>query len=75
MKFLSDDSGESYNRCHFWSNFEIANLNLWRSPAYKAFFDYLDQAGGFYYEVSGVPQRENELTLAFSAGGMHRCTL
>ncbi|TIA90908.1 hypothetical protein E3P89_02156 [Wallemia ichthyophaga] len=53
MKFLSDDSGESYNRCHFWSNFEIANLNLWRSPAYKAFFDYLDQAGGFYYERWG----------------------
>ncbi|TIB81130.1 hypothetical protein E3Q22_01358 [Wallemia mellicola] len=53
MKFLSDDGGKTYNHCHFWSNFEIANLNLWRSPAYRAFFDYLDKAGGFYYERWG----------------------
>ncbi|TIA87449.1 hypothetical protein E3P99_03175 [Wallemia hederae] len=53
MKFISDDGGKTYNRCHFWSNFEIANLNLWRSPAYRAFFDYLDKSGGFYYERWG----------------------
>ncbi|CAL9731266.1 glycolipid 2-alpha-mannosyltransferase [Monosporozyma unispora] len=53
MKFLSDDNGKTYNLCHFWSNFEIANLNLWRSPAYKAYFDYLDHAGGFFYERWG----------------------
>jgi alpha 1,2-mannosyltransferase len=23
MQFISDDGGESYNKCHFWSNFEI----------------------------------------------------
>lgn len=34
-----------------WSNFEIADMNFWRSPAYSAFFDYLDSTGGFYYEV------------------------
>ena len=28
-------SGSAYNRCHFWSNFEIASLNLWRSQAYS----------------------------------------
>jgi alpha 1,2-mannosyltransferase len=39
-----------YNLCHFWSNFEIASLNLWRSPDYLAYFNYLDQKGGFYYE-------------------------
>lgn len=27
MGFLSDDGGETYNHCHFWSNFEIGNLN------------------------------------------------
>ncbi|KAH9484267.1 Alpha-1,2 mannosyltransferase KTR1 [Psilocybe cubensis] len=53
MSFLSDDGGETYNRCHFWSNFEIASLDLWRSPAYSKFFDFLDKKGGFYYERWG----------------------
>jgi len=53
MKFLSDDNGESYNHCHFWSNFEIGNLNFLRSQAYLDFFNYLDQAGGFFYERWG----------------------
>ena len=34
-----------------WSNFEIADMDFWRGPAYTAFFDYLDRQGGFYYEV------------------------
>lgn len=53
MKFISEDKGNSYNLCHFWSNFEIANLNFWRSPAYKAYFEYLDSTGGFFYERWG----------------------
>ncbi|KAK9453922.1 nucleotide-diphospho-sugar transferase [Dipodascopsis uninucleata] len=42
-----------YNLCHFWSNFEIASLNFWRSEAYDAYFKYLDETGGFYYERWG----------------------
>lgn len=53
MSFLSDDGGETYNRCHFWSNFEIGSLGLWRSKAYMDFFEYLDKAGGFFYERWG----------------------
>ena len=53
LDWLSNDNGETYNGCHFWSNFEIADLNLWRSDAYKAYFDALDQAGGFFYERWG----------------------
>ncbi|KAF8238655.1 glycosyltransferase family 15 protein [Tricholoma matsutake] len=53
MGFLSDDGGETYNRCHFWSNFEIGDLDLWRGEAYSKFFDFLDQRGGFYYERWG----------------------
>ena len=34
-----------------WSNFEIADLDFWRGEAYQRFFDFLDQKGGFYYEV------------------------
>jgi alpha 1,2-mannosyltransferase len=35
-----------------WSNFEIADLDFWRSEAYMKYFEYLDAQGGFYYEVS-----------------------
>jgi hypothetical protein len=34
-----------------WSNFEIADMDFWRTEAYSAYFDYLDKQGGFYYEV------------------------
>jgi alpha 1,2-mannosyltransferase len=53
MGFLSDNGGQTYNLCHFWSNFEIADLDFWRGEAYAAFFEHLDRTGGFYYERWG----------------------
>jgi alpha 1,2-mannosyltransferase len=53
MEFISEDNGETYNKCHFWSNFEIAKLDFWRKGAYAEYFDHLDQAGGFFYERWG----------------------
>lgn len=53
MSFISDDGGHTYNLCHFWSNFEIGDLNLWRSKAYLDYFEHLDKAGGFFYERWG----------------------
>ncbi|KAH9940044.1 glycosyltransferase family 15 protein [Epithele typhae] len=53
MSFLSENGGETYNMCHFWSNFEIANLDFWRSEPYSKFFDHLESKGGFYYERWG----------------------
>ncbi|KAL2019856.1 hypothetical protein VTK56DRAFT_9118 [Thermocarpiscus australiensis] len=53
MEFLSDDGGETYNRCHFWSNFEIGSLNWLRSKAYTDYFESLDKDGGFFYERWG----------------------
>ncbi|KAI5965437.1 KRE2 [Candida theae] len=53
LDFISDDGGKTYNLCHFWSNFEIANLKFWRGEAYKAYFEYLDATGGFFYERWG----------------------
>lgn len=53
MSFISDDDGEHYNRCKFWTNFEIGDLDFWRSKAYRDYFDYLDREGGFYYEMWG----------------------
>ncbi len=34
-----------------WSNFEIADLNFWRSEPYMKYFEFLEAKGGFYYEV------------------------
>ncbi|KAI0035052.1 glycosyltransferase family 15 protein [Vararia minispora EC-137] len=53
MDFISDDGGETYNLCHFWSNFEIADADFWRSEAYSKYFTTLDAYGGFYYERWG----------------------
>ncbi|KAI5959102.1 KTR1 [Candida pseudojiufengensis] len=53
LDWLSDDKGKTYNGCHFWSNFEIASLNFWRSDAYRSYFEHLDKAGGFFYERWG----------------------
>ncbi|KAJ6624188.1 glycosyltransferase family 15 protein [Mycena sp. CBHHK59/15] len=53
MAYLSDDGGETYNLCHFWSNFEIADMSFWRGEAYQAFFAFLEAKGGFYYERWG----------------------
>ncbi|KAJ3771276.1 glycosyltransferase family 15 protein [Lentinula raphanica] len=53
MGFLSETGGDTYNLCHFWSNFEIADMSFWRGEAYTKFFEYLDEQGGFYYERWG----------------------
>ncbi|KAG7830497.1 hypothetical protein KL919_002766 [Ogataea angusta] len=42
-----------YSTCHFWSNFEIANMDFYRGEAYSRWFDALEAAGGFYYERWG----------------------
>jgi len=42
--------GEIYNMCHFWSNFEIARLDFFRSKEYEDFFQMMDRSGGFWME-------------------------
>ncbi|CRG91305.1 mannosyltransferase [Talaromyces islandicus] len=61
MMWLTDDSlrpektrnANGYSTCHFWSNFEIADLDFWRGEKYQKYFDHLDQSGGFFYERWG----------------------
>ena len=72
---------DRYNMCHFWSNFEIGDLNFFRSKEYIRFFDYLDSSGGFYYERWGdapvhsiaavLLLRENEIIHFDEIGYMH----
>lgn len=45
--------GEKYNMCHFWSNFEIARLDFFRSKPYEDFFQMMDHSGGFWMERWG----------------------
>ncbi|ODV85724.1 glycosyltransferase family 15 protein [[Candida] arabinofermentans NRRL YB-2248] len=42
-----------YSTCHFWSNFEIADMDFYRGEAYSKWIDALEEAGGFYYERWG----------------------
>ncbi|ORX78662.1 alpha-1,2-mannosyltransferase [Anaeromyces robustus] len=53
LEFLSDDGGETWNLCHYWSNFEIADMRFFRSKKYETFFNFLDKKGGFFYERWG----------------------
>ncbi|KAH8703557.1 glycolipid 2-alpha-mannosyltransferase-domain-containing protein [Talaromyces proteolyticus] len=61
MTWLTDNTlrpentlaANGYSTCHFWSNFEIADLDFWRSEKYQQYFDHLDKAGGFFYERWG----------------------
>jgi len=46
-------AGDIWNYCHFWSNFEIADLDFFRSRQYRDYFNYLDRKGGFYFERWG----------------------
>ncbi|GME86662.1 unnamed protein product [Ambrosiozyma monospora] len=44
LNFMSDDNGTSYNLCHYWTNFEIANLDFYRSEIYENYVNHLDHA-------------------------------
>lgn len=42
-----------YSTCHFWSNFEIGDMDFFRGEAYSKWFQHLDSTGKFYYERWG----------------------
>lgn len=46
-----------------WSNFEIGDLDFWRGEAYTKFVEFLDQKGGFYYEVRLGSEASGEIDL------------
>lgn len=74
MRFLSDDGGQTYNLCHFWSNFEIGDMNFWRSPAYMTFFEHLEKAGGFYYEVHILAKIDTWSLTLYPIAAVGRCS-
>ena len=52
FRFIQGEDG-GYNRCHFWTNFEIISLEWVKSDEYNTFMDYIDKSGGFYLERWG----------------------
>jgi alpha 1,2-mannosyltransferase len=48
--WIYDQETNKYNMCHFWSNFQLADLSFFRSEAYQQYFKYLDNTGNFFYE-------------------------
>lgn len=48
--WIYDMETDYYNFCHFWSNFQLADLSFFRSEAYQKYFEYLDSTGNFFYE-------------------------
>ncbi|KAH7380422.1 nucleotide-diphospho-sugar transferase [Phaeosphaeria sp. MPI-PUGE-AT-0046c] len=64
--------GESYNMCHFWSNFEIARLDWFRSKEYNDFFETMDRSGGFWMERWGdAPIHSLAAGLLLGPGDIH----
>lgn len=53
LDFILKEDKIGYNLCHFWSNFEIADLSFFRSQAYQDYFDFLEKDGMFYHERTG----------------------
>ncbi|KAK7440239.1 hypothetical protein VKT23_017180 [Stygiomarasmius scandens] len=50
-KALKGEAGnQEWNRMTMYNNFEISHKSVWENELYKKFFDFLDRAGGFFYE-------------------------
>lgn len=61
-----------YSTCHFWSNFEIGDLDFFRGEKYEAYFQHLDRAGGFFYERWGdAPVHSLGVGLFADAANVH----
>lgn len=50
LPWMLDDAGTTFNGNHIWNNFMIISLEFLRSKEYRAFFDYIERTGGFFYE-------------------------
>lgn len=55
---------DGYSTCHFWTNFEITDMDWLRGSVYEKYMEFLDSQKGFYYERWGdAPVRSLALAL------------
>lgn len=70
---LHDRYGDVWSLCHYWSNFEIADLDFFRGKRYQELFAYLDAKGGFYDErVSSPPPPPPGLLIRHHRSSCHQ---
>ncbi|SCW01940.1 LAFE_0E10616g1_1 [Lachancea fermentati] len=63
---------EEFNLCHFWSNFEIARVDVFNNDLYNAYFQYLEESGGFWAERWGdAPVHSLGLALSLNLEDVH----
>ncbi|SCU90788.1 LAMI_0E03598g1_1 [Lachancea mirantina] len=63
---------EEYNLCHFWTNFEIARVDIFNSRIYQAYFEHLENSGGFWTERWGdAPVHSLGLALSLKIEDIH----
>ncbi|KAI5180424.1 alpha 1,2-mannosyltransferase [Nematocida sp. AWRm80] len=71
-RFITDEMYTRYNLCHFWSNFEIAEFEVFRGQKYQMYFDFLDRSGGFFYERWGdAPVHSIAISLFLDRSEIH----
>ncbi|KAF9266974.1 nucleotide-diphospho-sugar transferase [Marasmius fiardii PR-910] len=46
-------TNDDWNKMCMYNNFELSHRSVWESEVYARFFDFLDEAGGFFYERWG----------------------
>ncbi|KAI5251119.1 nucleotide-diphospho-sugar transferase [Aureobasidium subglaciale] len=67
-----DIHGDEWNLCHFWNNFELADLDFLRSDEHRHVMEHLDKLGGFYSERWGdAPVRSFAATLLLKPEEIH----
>lgn len=72
QKSRNYDMTNGYSTCHFWTNFEITDMDFLRSPIYEEFMAHLDSVKGFYYERWGdAPVRSLALALFADKSRIH----
>ena len=63
--WIYDEDADDYNNCHFWTNFQLADLSFFRSEAYRKYFEYLDRTGNFFYERSVSSYEKEKSTVVY----------
>ncbi|KAM7186032.1 family 15 putative glycosyltransferase [Naviculisporaceae sp. PSN 640] len=68
----TDRHGDGWNLCHYWSNFEIADMDFFRGGEYQNLVKELDKSGGFYFERWGdAPVHSLALAMLLDAEKIH----
>ncbi|KAM0280357.1 hypothetical protein ACHAQH_004070 [Verticillium albo-atrum] len=67
-----DRRGDSWSGCHYWSNFEIGDMEFFRGREYQEYFEAMDETGGFFFERWGdAPIHSLGVAMLLDASQVH----